>query len=381
MDKNFWFAFDSKCLFDDDIHNKLAIYSYDQLCKLYEEKIKKLPPKGTKKSGEVLKSKNDLKIQVNKLKTTFKDLLIKQSNLKAKEDAINEGNLKIKEIEYKIRSIEAKKETLKPHEYEKELRKLNEEINKNINELSNKKRIEKKKDLQADPNNQYTHCDVCKENCHNPCDCWFSSATRCKIYPWFGNDCEKCGHSKKVHKQEYYHYVYIDVEVQENTNEQQNNLKKELSEHERKINERINQQNNEKDSLQRQINELRYNKEDLQEEKNKNIEEKNKIQTEVNKINAEMQAIIIKLQALSEMIQIFSMNPEYIKNQNAYIDSLENQMKEIGYKESEINSKLKSFKDRNNTIQLATKIPKEEILAKSASDLMEEYELTKYIND
>ena len=79
-----------------------------------------------------------------------------------------------------------------------------------------------------------------------------------------------------------------------------------------------------------------------------------------------MQAIIIKLQALSEMIQIFSMNPEYIKNQNAYIDSLENQMKEIGYKESEINSKLKSFKDRNNTIQIAKKIPKEEILAKSA---------------
>jgi hypothetical protein len=40
MDKNFWFAFDSKCLFDDKIHNKLAIYSYDQLCKLYEGKMK-----------------------------------------------------------------------------------------------------------------------------------------------------------------------------------------------------------------------------------------------------------------------------------------------------------------------------------------------------
>ena len=147
-------------------------------------KIKKLPSKGTKKSGEDLKSKNDLKIQVNKLKTTFKDLLIKQSNLKAKEDAINEGNLKIKVIEYKIRAIEAKKETLKPHEYEKELRKLNEEINKNINELSHKKLIGKK-DLQINPNNQYIHCDICKEYYHNLFDCWFSSATRCKIYPWF----------------------------------------------------------------------------------------------------------------------------------------------------------------------------------------------------
>ena len=112
MDKNFWFAFDSKCLFDDDINSNLTKYSYQQLCNLYEEKIKKLFPKGTKKSGDVLKNKNELKVQVNKLKTTFKGLLVEQDNLKAKENAINEGNLKIKEIEYKIRSIEAKKRNI-----------------------------------------------------------------------------------------------------------------------------------------------------------------------------------------------------------------------------------------------------------------------------
>ena len=380
MDKNYWFAFDSKCLFDDDINSKLAKYSYQQLCNLYEEKIKKLFPKDTKRSGDVLKNKNELKIQVNKLRRTFKDLLVKQDNLKLKEKAINEVNIKIREIEYKIRSIEEKKETLKPDEYERELRKLNQELNKNINELSHKKRIEKKKELQADSNNLYTHCDECKENCHNPCDCWFSQASRCKIFYWVSQTCEKCGHSKRVHRQEYFHYVYIEVEVQENTKDQQNTLKNELSEKERKINERINQQNNEKNSLQRQINELKYNKEDLQEEKNKNIEEKNMIQAEVNKINGTMQAIIIKLQALSEMIQLFSMNPEYIKNQNEYIDSLESQMKEIGYKKNEINSKLKSFKDRNNAIQLAKKIPKDEILSSSASDLLEKYELAKLMN-
>lgn len=373
--------FDSKCLFDDDINSKLAKYSYQQLCNLYEEKIKKLFPKDTKRSGDVLKNKNELKIQVNKLRRTFKDLLVKQDNLKLKEKAINEVNIKIREIEYKIRSIEEKKETLKPDEYERELRKLNQELNKNINELSHKKRIEKKKDLQADSNNLYTRCEECKENCHNPCDCWFSQASRCKIFYWISQNCEKCGHSKRVHKQEYFHYVYIEVEVQENTKDQQNTLKDELSEKERKINERINQQNNEKNSLQRQINELKYNKEDLQEEKNKNIEEKNKIQAEVNKINGTMQAIIIKLQALSEMIQLFSMNPEYIKNQNEYIDSLESQMKEIGYKKNEINSKLKSFKDRNNAIQLAKKIPKDEILSSSATDLLEKYELAKLMND
>ena len=94
-----------------------------------------------------------------------------------------------------------------------------------------------------------------------------------------------------------------------------------------------------------------------------------------------MQAIIIKLQALSEMIQLCSMNPEYIKDQNEYIDSLEGQMKEIGYKESEINAKLKSFKDRNNTIQKAKNIPKEVILSSSASDLFEKYDLAELITD
>ena len=164
MDKNYWFAFDSKCLFGDDIQSRLTKYSYQQLYNLTEEKIKNLFPKGTKKSGNVLKIKYELKIQVNKLKTTFKDLLIKQDNLKAKENAINEGKIKIKEIEYKIRTIEEKKETLKPDEFERGLRRLNEEINKDINILSNKKRIQKKKQLQADPKNRYTHCDVCKEN-------------------------------------------------------------------------------------------------------------------------------------------------------------------------------------------------------------------------
>ena len=49
-------------------------------------------------------------------------------------------------------------------------------------------------------------------------------------------------HSKNVHKQENYHFVFFDVEVQENTNEQHNKFKNVLSEQGRKINERINQQ-------------------------------------------------------------------------------------------------------------------------------------------
>ena len=89
MDKNYWFAFDSKCIFDDDFNSKLTKYSYDQLCKLYEVKIKKSFPKSTKESGEVVTSRERLKIEINNLNTTFKDLTVEQDNLKGKENQIS----------------------------------------------------------------------------------------------------------------------------------------------------------------------------------------------------------------------------------------------------------------------------------------------------
>ena len=41
-------SFDSKCILDKE-ENRLTKYSFSQLNKLYEEKIKKLRPKGIKK--------------------------------------------------------------------------------------------------------------------------------------------------------------------------------------------------------------------------------------------------------------------------------------------------------------------------------------------
>ena len=247
MDKeNYWYAFDSKCLFDDDINNKLTKYSYEQIYKLYEEKIKKLFPKGTKESGQIVNNRENLKIEINNLNTTFKNLITEQGNLKEKERIINEGNTKIWDLEKKIKDVEDKKKYLKPEELEKEIKKVNEECNKTLNELSHKTRLEKKKKLIGDSNNKYTHCDQCEENCHNPCDCWFSFTTRCKIYPIIGDKCSKCGHSKKVHKQENYHYIYIEETVSENTSNQQNDVKANSEKEKAKIQERIRQQNSEK---------------------------------------------------------------------------------------------------------------------------------------
>ena len=368
--KNYWFAFDSKCLFDDDFNSKLTKYSYDQLCKLYEEKIKKLFPKGTKESGKIVSNRENLKTEVNNLNSTFKNLLVEQDNLKEKERVINEGNLKIWNLEKKINDIEDKKKTLKPEELEKEIKKVNEECNKTLNELSNKKRKEKKKELAADSNNKYTRCDECKENCHNPCDCWFSFTSRCKIYPVFSEKCERCGHSKKVHKQDYYHYIYVEEEVSEDTSNQKkdaiNNSEKEKA----KLQERIKQQNSEKNSLQREINELNYAKEDLLEKKNKYEREKNQIEAQVENINKKIKIIILKLKRLSDEILIKGMNKNHMKNENEYIDSLSSQMHEIGYKENEIKEKLGDIKKNNDLLKSAIKINQEDLLEKSADELM-----------
>lgn len=75
-----------------------------------------------------------------------------------------------------------------------------------------------------DENNIYTHCDQCKENCDNPCECLYIFAGRCKNFPIFGNSCEKCGHTKKVHEQENNHYIYEEIELSDNTSEEKNIL-------------------------------------------------------------------------------------------------------------------------------------------------------------
>ena len=54
-DEKWWFAFDSRCILDNDEDNedKLAKYSFSQLNEFFEEKVKKLRPKTIKKCAEI----------------------------------------------------------------------------------------------------------------------------------------------------------------------------------------------------------------------------------------------------------------------------------------------------------------------------------------
>ena len=93
MDEKWWYAFDSKCILDNDT-DRLSKYSFSQVQQLYEEKVKGLRPKSIKKCAEVLKTRNELKFQVIQLNQIFENLLIEQRNLEEK----NKNNRKRNKI-------------------------------------------------------------------------------------------------------------------------------------------------------------------------------------------------------------------------------------------------------------------------------------------
>ena len=262
---------------------------------------------------------------------------------------------------------------LDPKEYEEALKKFNDNFEKKLSAINNKKRIEKKRVLVADPNYKYTYCDYCKENCHNPCDCWFSITTRCKIYPIIGSNCEKCEHPKKVHKQENYHYIYEEVEVAENTDKEKGELAEERERENAKIYERIQKLNNEKNSLKRKLAELNFHKEDLVENINKQLEEKKKMEIELDATSQKMKIAMMKLQNLSEQIEDKIMIKGHTKKENDYIENLENQLREIGYSEQEIKERIGNIKENNQLLDSVINIPPEELLLSNANDLMKKY--------
>ena len=86
---------------------------------MYEEKIKKLKPKGIKKYAEILEIRYQLKIKIKLLSDTFQNLLMEQSNLQEKEKNINKISNKIDYLQIKIKNFEDESKNLNPEKLEK----------------------------------------------------------------------------------------------------------------------------------------------------------------------------------------------------------------------------------------------------------------------
>ena len=104
---------------EEEEEDRLTKYSFSQLNKLYENKVKKLRPKSIKKCTEILEARYQLKIKIKLLSDTFQNLLMEQSNLQEKEKNINKISNKIDDLQIKIKNFEDESKNLNPEELEK----------------------------------------------------------------------------------------------------------------------------------------------------------------------------------------------------------------------------------------------------------------------
>ena len=358
LDDNWWFAFDSKSILDNDI-DRLTKYSFDQINNLYEEKVKKLRPKSIKKYAEVLQTRNELKVEVNLLSDTFQDLLQEQANLQEREKTINEIIKKINDMEKNIKNFENESKNLNPQQLEQKMKELNEELNNKLNNLNSEIEIEYISSSEYDKYNMYNHCDTCERNCHSPCDCVGNSYGRCTKFPgtiFDGKRCDECHCLKDRHRIDNYHWIRKRRSKKKDNQNQMNDAKKQKEKKENQ--QEMNQQSN----LEKQTNDLNKNKNKLLDEKNKNLKEKKQTEKKKEYIKNQITYIIIKLHRISEKINDISMNNNHSKTEDEFIDSLKDKIDEVGLKDEEQKNILKEMKENYRIFREINNLNKEELL-------------------
>lgn len=345
-----WYALDSKCMLDNDT-DKITKYSFQSMKDLYEQKIKKLPSKSIKKSAEVLITRGKLRIQVNLLYDTFQTLMMEQGNLQLKVKALDEISAKIFDMETRIKNFKNEAKSLNPAQLEIKLRDLNQELNDKLNNLNCEVEEQFVSSCEYGGDDyKYNHCDYCKRNCHDVCDCNFNGLGRCTKFSWgiIGDKkCEECNCIKERHRIDHYHWVKKRISIKkDNTSRIEEERRRNDQERQRYL-EEINQKKKSKNELDRQLNELNFNREKLIVEKEKNMNEKNEIEKKILTTSNNITFIIIKLKNMSDKIDCLAMNTENIKTEDEYIDSLKRKMDEIGYNDEEQIKAMDSIKKQN----------------------------------
>jgi hypothetical protein len=350
MDDKWWYALDSKCVLDND-NDKITKYSFEQMEKLYEEKIKKLPSKGIKKSAEVLRNRGELRIKINLLYDTFQKLMMEQGNLQIKINRLNEISEQIHVLEERIKNFENDSKNLNPSQLQKRLKELNDELNDKLNNLNSEVEEEFVSSCEyGGKDYYYNHCQNCKRNCHDVCDCSFKTFNRCTKFSWgiIGDKvCEECNCPKESHLIDHYHWIKKRIsKKKDNSSRIEEERQRANMERQRYLDE-INEKNLCKNKLDNQLNELNNNRQKLLKEKNKNLNEKNMIEKKISNTSNNITFIIMQLKTISDKIDILAMNNNNIKTEDEYIDSLKTKMDEIGFNDEEQKKELDKMKKQN----------------------------------
>ena len=247
---------------------------------------------------------------------------------------------------------------------------LNEEISKKLYDIGNREEKQKVKTLtKGCEGEEYTHCEECKENCHDPFDCIHLLTSRCTIYPVFGSECEKCGHLKERHSRDKYRYKYEYINVKDIDSDKIEKTTMEKIRRENEIKRDMQEENIKKTNIERIVTSLKNNIDELTQKKKLNIEEKKEIENKIKDTNNKIIIIIVRLQESSQRLDDLAMNNNYIKKDNEYIDSLIDKYTEVYGNDNEKIKELEEMKKYNERFQKTVKIDKEELFKLNDSQI------------
>jgi len=284
------------------------------------------------------------------------------SNLEERKKKIKVISQNIEEMNEKVKYFENESKRLNPNQIESKLEKLNIDLNGKLNALNIGTIVEYVNSLEFSDNYIYTHCDCCKRNCHDYCDCVFNSLGRCKAFN-FGifedKKCGICGCLKEKHKIDKYHWIKKCVNIN-NVNDQK--IKEEIEEREKKKKQYLEEKAKGKSNLDKKKNELNYIKNIIMEEQKKNIREQTEVEEKIKNAHNQITYIIIKLKQALEKIDDIAMNQRHLKNEDEFIDSLKDKVKEIGLKDEDQNKELQNMKVNIKIFKEKNKLKEEEIM-------------------
>ena len=388
MREQFWYTFDSLYILKkNDPHNEILKNSFEQITNFYEEGVKKSFNVNIKNSATVLQNRNQLIVKLNVLQHKFQELNEKQKNLDAKKQSLNNIVNQIKSYNKDIDHINEmkKNKTISQEEIDEAILKATKKSEQLKDNISKQTRIEYYQNLVS-TSKRYTYCQTHKQNCHDPCDCWFTSFGRCKKYTIIGclgifrkeNLCEECFCPKSSHGADNHRYepaqreVPVDnsaylAEINKNDeeSEKENEAKKEKNQEELgRYDEKLNKLIEEKSGYERK------KKDD--EKEIKNINEK------INNNKLEIFKLILEIMKMSKLLDKIAMNKSNISNQLNYFESLKNKLEQIGDSQQEQIKKINELKQLYHDFMKYNKINVDDLENMSEEEIKEEAE--KFFN-
>ena len=361
INTKFWYAVESISIFDDEINDKLCQYSFNQLYKLYEEKVKNSQSKNISSSSEIIKNRNEINTIIKKIILKSQTINPEKEKIKEKEKIINEYGNKINNIEYKIDNINRLISMVYVPDINNEIYEIERERDNIIYNLDNQYEEKEVRNTQYYGGNN-TYCGKCKNNCHCPCDCFGSLFDRCEVFSFFSKICDKCGH----HKDSHYirsSYRYVD-EIQRKKIKNYSKIQEKRNYYQRRIDEARNEyysKKEKKDNLQNELYDLYYQKNVLDNQKYNYINEKDEINKNIEAINKDIILIMLELLNISNKIKNIAMNQFHADIENEYIDTLIDRIEEIGNKDDKQIKQLKEFKKYSDIYQGLKNISEEEL--------------------